>query len=82
MQGPTQQITLPVEGMGCGGCAAKVEKLLRQVDGVQEAAVSFPRRAAVVEYDPQQTDRDALVAALATGGYEVPESGLSGTPAG
>ena len=75
MQGETQQVTFPVEGMGCGGCAAKIEKLLRQSTGVREAAVSFPRTEAVVTYDPALTDSAQLAALLSEAGYSVPARG-------
>lgn len=75
MQGETEQVSLPVEGMGCGGCAAKVEKLLRQSAGVCEAVVSFPRAEAVVTYDPALTGSAQLTAMLSEAGYSVPTGG-------
>jgi len=72
MTGATQQVTLSIAGMGCGGCAAKIEKLLGQATGVRAASVSFPRAEAVVEYDPAVTGSAALVGLLAEAGYTVP----------
>ncbi|MBQ7424051.1 MAG: heavy-metal-associated domain-containing protein, partial [Prevotella sp.] len=31
--------TIPVLGMACAGCAANVERRLRQIDGVESASV-------------------------------------------
>lgn len=42
------QITLDVTGMTCAACAGRVEKALRQVDGVVEVAVNLPLERADV----------------------------------
>ena len=43
---------LPVLGMGCAACSARVEKVLRGIHGISAAAVSLPGRSALVEFDP------------------------------
>ena len=65
----TQRATLKVRQMACGGCAASVERLLRQVEGVQAAQVSFARSEAAVEFDPSRVGPAALAALLAEAGY-------------
>ena len=75
----TQKATLPIEGMGCGGCAAGIERMFTQAPGVQSASVSFSRGEAVVVYDPARTRRAALVTLLVEAGYRVPEASPSGT---
>lgn len=82
MQGQTAQVTLSIGGMGCGGCAAKIERLLGRTDGVHTAAVSFPRGEAVVEYDPAVTGRNRLALVLAEAGYAVPAPEPSGASHG
>jgi len=82
MQGQTVQVTLSIGGMGCGGCAAKIEKLLGRTDGVHTAAVSFPRGEAVVDYDPAATDRSRLISLLTEAGYTVQPSEPSGASHG
>jgi copper chaperone CopZ len=82
MQGRTQQVTLPIAGMGCGGCAAKIEKLLGQTAGVRAATVSFPRAEAVVEYDPVAIDRSRLESLLAEAGYTIPTPAMPGSSQG
>src|SRR5262249_20097407 len=44
--------TLGIEGMTCGGCAASVKIVLKKLDGVSSAAVSFGEKRATVTYDP------------------------------
>ena len=40
LSGMIQTVTLPVEGMTCASCVARVEKALRRVEGVTSAAVN------------------------------------------
>lgn len=42
--------TIPVKGMGCAKCKARVENALNAVDGVNEACVSLEQAQAVVDY--------------------------------
>ena len=44
--------TLDVQGMTCGGCTASVRIVLKKLDGVTDAKVSFDEKKAVVTYDP------------------------------
>ncbi|HXH56199.1 heavy metal-associated domain-containing protein [Iamia sp.] len=43
-------LDLRVEGMTCGSCAARVEKVLGRQDGVREASVNFATGKAHVAY--------------------------------
>lgn len=52
-------IDFAVQGMSCSACAARIEKAIGKMEGVQMAAVSFPLRTAWVQYSghilqPQQ----------------------------
>ncbi len=66
----------PVIGMNCGGCAKKVKRHLEVVAGVVSADVSHETASAVVDFDPSQTDVDALKAVVKGLDYkvEVPEA--------
>ncbi len=44
----TQRFQLDIDGMSCGACAARVEKTLNNLDGVQ-ATVNFATRVATVD---------------------------------
>lgn len=61
--------TLTIGGMSCGHCVAAVRTALENVDGVEVEDVRIGE--ARVAYDPSQTDRTALAAALAEEGYPV-----------
>ncbi len=62
-------LELPITGMTCAGCVAKVEKRLNALDGVQ-ASVNLPLARAAVRFDAARTDPGALVDAVAAAGYE------------
>jgi len=43
--------TIHIEGMTCGACATAVKQVLKKVDGVKDARVSYEEKSAVVTYD-------------------------------
>ena len=63
-----QTAEFALEGMTCAACAARIEKALGRVPGV-DAHVNFAAERARVRYDPGTTDIAALVAAVAKAGY-------------
>ena len=66
-----KQITLPIEGMSCASCVAKVEKSLKSVGGVRSATVNLATEEATVSYDPERTSVEKLTQAVSQAGYEV-----------
>jgi len=66
-----ERIDLPVEGMSCAACAARIEEGLGRVEGVAQAAVNFAAERATVQFDPARTRPDALVRAVRDLGYAV-----------
>ena len=68
-------LTLPVSGMSCAACAARIEKQLNRMDGV-EAAVSFANESAQLRYDPDQANPRQLVDAIVRCGFDVPRQTL------
>jgi copper chaperone len=61
-------VKLSIQGMKCGGCAAKVSAALKSIAGakVEEAAVGSAR----VSFDPQRTSAAALVEAVNNLGFK------------
>jgi len=49
-QAVTKKIVLPVKGMHCASCVARVEKALNDVSGVVSAAVNLASEKATIEY--------------------------------
>jgi Cu+-exporting ATPase len=63
-------VRLSIGGMSCAGCVATVEKTLKSVPGVSEAAVNFAEHTASVS---GTADAKALIAAVMAAGYEAAE---------
>lgn len=64
-------LTLPVEGMTCASCVARVEKVLTRVDGVQQAAVNLASERVTLSFDPARTDLPILKSAVEEAGYNL-----------
>ncbi len=60
---------LAVSGMTCASCVMRVEKKLKKVAGVSDAAVNLATEHAVVTYDPAQATPESLVQAVENAGY-------------
>jgi Cu+-exporting ATPase len=69
----TVRLVLPVEGMTCASCSARVGRALTKLDGVTDANVNFATHRAAVSYDPALVDPEALRSAIERVGYAVPE---------
>ncbi|MFZ5587349.1 MAG: heavy metal translocating P-type ATPase [Thermodesulfobacteriota bacterium] len=68
----TRKLELPVLGMTCAACANTVERVLgKKVPGVLKANVNIAAETASVEYDPTQTDPQAMAAAVERAGYKL-----------
>jgi Cu+-exporting ATPase len=64
------ELRLPIGGMTCASCVARVEKALARVPGVQAAAVNLATETATVQ--ARGVDVRELVDAVRRAGYEVP----------
>jgi Cu+-exporting ATPase len=65
---PLQTLSLKVGGMTCAACAARVEKVLSRLPGV-EAAVNLASEHARVRYRPGLSSPQEIIAAIARAGY-------------
>jgi len=63
-----ETVQLEIEGMSCASCAARVEKTLNRLDGV-EATVNYATDEATVSFDPDAVHIDDLIAAVEASGY-------------
>ncbi|MFA6456172.1 MAG: heavy metal translocating P-type ATPase [Bacteroidota bacterium] len=71
METKIQTITLPVEGMTCASCVARVEKVLSKVEGVEKATVNLATEKATVKFDPAVASTSLLAAAVEEAGYKL-----------
>ncbi|MFN4219083.1 MAG: heavy metal translocating P-type ATPase [Candidatus Bipolaricaulia bacterium] len=67
------ELTLPIAGMSCASCVAKVEKALKSVPGVLDASVNFATEKATVRVAANQVTAEKLKEAVRRIGYDVPE---------
>jgi Au+-exporting ATPase len=66
-------ISLPIEGMNCASCVARVERSLGKVEGVHAVSVNLATERADIRANGA-VDRDALVRAVEEAGYGVPSA--------
>ena len=61
-------LELPVSGMTCASCAARVERTLNGLDGVT-ATVNYATERATVDFDDAAVAPEQLVDAVESAGY-------------
>ncbi len=66
-----KQVSLPVTGMTCANCSLTIERNLKRLDGVQEAAVNLATEKASVVYDPAAVNQGQFLALIRDIGYDV-----------
>lgn len=64
-----EKVTIPVKGMTCAACQARVQRALQAKPGVLDASVNLMLKNAAVTYDPAMTSPLALVEAIRETGY-------------
>lgn len=74
-----KHLDLPVEGMTCGSCAARIQRILGKQEGVLEAEVNYATGKARVQLD-DSADLEALEQAVAKIGYGLDTSPARPTP--
>ncbi|MBM4161583.1 MAG: metal-transporting ATPase, partial [Ignavibacteria bacterium] len=66
-----QTLTLPVEGMTCASCVARVEKALRTAEGVATANVNLASETVSLSFDSSRTDLQKIAAVVDEAGYKL-----------
>ncbi|HOQ06631.1 MAG TPA: heavy metal translocating P-type ATPase [Clostridiales bacterium] len=61
--------TLKISGMSCAACAARIEKKLNALEGVQSAAVNLASEKAAVEFDSSKINVYDIIKAVESLGY-------------
>jgi len=79
MNTATERATIPVTGMTCAACSARIQRTLERSPGVASANVNLMTNSATVEFDPALASLDALVATIRDTGYgaELPRPELN-----
>ncbi|MDO8502635.1 MAG: heavy metal translocating P-type ATPase [Gemmatimonadaceae bacterium] len=66
----SDRVDLPITGMTCAACAARIERSLGKAEGVTEAAVNLATERAMVRFDPAVTDVNRIVETIRAAGYD------------
>ena len=66
---PDRTITIPVTGMTCAACQARIQRALAKAPGVEDAAVNLMTNTASVTFDPHITSPQILVKTIRDTGY-------------
>jgi copper chaperone CopZ len=74
----TKVVTIPVEGMVCLACTARVKSTLKAINGVTEVEVSLEKRVAHVKYVEGKVSPEQLVSAINRLGYRAGTRQLEG----
>ena len=80
--GNCDTVELALGGMTCAACAARIEKQLNKLPGV-EAAVNFAAERAHVRYAPGDVDVERLIATVVKTGFsaDISTAGVPGRSA-
>ena len=62
--------TVVVGGMSCAACVGRVENVLKEIPGVEDAAVNLATSRATLDYSPGIADWTAIRTAIEEAGYE------------
>lgn len=69
----TAEIVIPVEGMSCVACVARVKKEISAMPGVAAVNVDLLERNARISFDPKRVSSKELAAAIDKLGYKAGE---------
>ena len=64
-------VTLPISGMSCAACSARVERELGRLEGVVSASVNLALEKAAITYNPQQITPGDIIDRIRAIGYDV-----------
>lgn len=67
----SKKITLPIEGMTCASCVARVEKAISKAPGVKNVSVNLASEKAVIELDETNIDLGKIQELVEDAGYKV-----------
>ena len=70
VEGAPVRMVLPVGGMTCAACSARVQKTLLKTPGVRDASVNLMTNSAAVIFDPGQVSAEGLVDRIKATGYD------------
>ncbi|MDR1353154.1 MAG: heavy metal translocating P-type ATPase [Treponema sp.] len=70
LEKPKAALSIPIGGMTCAACAARVEKAIRRLNGIESVSVNLATEKAAVSYDPQTVRLPAIREVIEKAGYK------------
>ncbi|MEK3997125.1 copper ion binding protein [Psychrobacillus sp. FSL W7-1493] len=67
----TNQVTIQVQGMTCGGCVKSVENSVSALSGVEKVNVQLETGKVNIEFNDSQTDIKQITDTIEGKGYTV-----------
>ena len=68
-----ENIKLKINGMKCTGCSQRVERALKNTNGIKDASVNLETREANIIYNKNEITYDQIFETIADTGFEVEE---------
>jgi P-type Cu+ transporter len=65
----SKHVTIPIEGMTCASCVARIEKVVGRLDGVEKVSVNLATEKADVFYEPSKVRLSAIKKTITDAGY-------------
>lgn len=65
-----KETNLKIEGMHCAGCSTRLEKVLKNLEGVEIAKVSLEEKKATIKYDETKINIENIKEAIEDAGFK------------
>ena len=66
-----ENIILKIKGMTCTGCSQRVEKALKNTDGIENAKVDLDSREANIDFNKEMITVEEICETIEDVGFEV-----------
>lgn len=71
MEEDTRELIFQAEDITCSSCAADMEKILQEKEGIINASVNFAEETVSVRYNTRKLDRKEVFLAVRKLGYKI-----------
>jgi Cu+-exporting ATPase len=68
--GGLKKVEIPITGMSCASCVAKIEKGLSKMSGISDAKVNFATEKATITFNPSRVHMGDFISTIRDLGYE------------
>lgn len=65
-----KETNLKIEGMHCAGCSTRLEKVLKNLEGVEIAKVSLEEKKATIKYDETKISLENIKESIEDAGFK------------